>query len=174
MRGAGLNDWLYKKKHAFGAAIRLRLCEEIACGLSYLHDKGILHRDMKSDNVLLDQDGTHAKIADLGLAKMRHTSSVYVQSQVGTLMYACRTTTHRLTSLRYQSPEQLRKQPYKSSADVYAFALVVYEIYALRRPYPMAWVSEKKTMRAQICDNGHRPDLTGLCAFFGSSFCPAH
>lgn len=45
-----------------------------------------MHRDMKSDNVLLDQDGLHAKIADLGLAKMRQTSAVYVQSQVGTMM----------------------------------------------------------------------------------------
>lgn len=77
-------------------------------GIAFLHVNGIIHRDLKSENILLDEDGLHAKVADLGLAKPR--SSVTLTSIAGTIMYL--------------APEVLTGQGYGVPADVYSFALV--------------------------------------------------
>lgn len=125
LAGAGLNGWLYKKKFAFAPQTMKRLAYQIAAGtelaplllntycctttgLAFLHVKGIVHRDLKSDNVLLDGEGMNAKIADLGLAKPRSTATM--TSVAGTIMY--------------MAPEVLTGQGYKAPADVYSFSLV--------------------------------------------------
>ena len=148
MAGGGLNVWLYKKaSHSFAPHIKLRLAQEIASGLAYLHSMKIVHRDLKSDNILLDEDGLHAKVSDLGLAKARSGGSVYaLKSVTGTLMY--------------MAPEVLRKESYGSAVDVYGFALVVFELYARRRPYTSAQASSKKRLRAAVVERGERPVLT--------------
>lgn len=67
-----------------------------------------MHRDLKSENILLDQEGLNAKLADLGLAKPR--SSTTMKSIAGTIMY--------------MAPEVLTGQGYGMPADVYSFSLV--------------------------------------------------
>ena len=94
----------------------LRLVEEIACGLSYLHGNGLLHRDIKPANVLLTAD-LQAKLADFGVATrfgMEHTTGT------GTP--------------RYMAPEVLLGK-YDESADVYSLALLIWEIMHQAVPF---------------------------------------
>lgn len=145
MLGGGLNVWLYKKpNHAFKACIKLRFAREIASGIAYLHANNVIHRDLKSDNILLDEDGMHAKIADLGVAKVRSAGSVYSQhTAAGSVMYV--------------APEMLRKEAYGTSVDVYSFALVVFELNTRRRPYTMKQAVDLDAIRAAVVERGERP-----------------
>lgn len=146
MPGGSLNVWLYKTRHYFTPQVKLRLAIEIASGISYLHARNVLHRDLKSDNIFVDEDGAHAKVGDLGLAKVRSSEASVAVSTVGTMIY--------------MAPEMLRGEPYSSAADVYSFALVVYELYAAQRPFPLNW--DFHTMKQRVASKGERPDLTTL------------
>ncbi|KAI7839307.1 hypothetical protein COHA_007005 [Chlorella ohadii] len=86
---------------------------DIARGLVFLHSRGIIHFDLKSQNVLLDRRGT-AKIADLGLAKIMHHERSSVSGNLGTLNWA--------------APELLLGQPCTFSADIFSAGVLLWEI----------------------------------------------
>lgn len=96
-------------------------------GLAAAHAAGVLHRDFKSDNVLLRQDGAQLQplISDFGLARaLDHAggqSSSSGRGLVGTLAY--------------MAPEQLEGQPYTTASDVYSFGLVWYEMLTGELPF---------------------------------------
>lgn len=91
-------------------------------GLSYLHSKGILHRDMKADNVLLDQDGV-CKISDFGISKK--SKDIYSNSDM----------TMRGTVF-WMAPEMVdTKQGYSAKVDIWALGCVVLEMFAGKRPW---------------------------------------
>lgn len=175
----GLNRWLYVLKHSFSPESKLRLALDIAQGLSYLHSvapQPVVHRDMKSDNVrvaeqfdlprsfvqvFLDDLGNHAKVGDLGLAKFcaaKKANQLSSPSLAGTLMCG-RHFSGRLTLRRYAAPEQLLQHTAGTPLDVYAWALVMYELYSGYRPYPDDW--DVDTMRSEVAIRGFRPELDG-------------
>lgn len=78
MLGGSLHTWLYRRQHKYSAAEKLQLALDIAEGLAFLHSKDVVHRDLKSENILVSEDGTRAKVADLGLAKVRSSGSYYM------------------------------------------------------------------------------------------------
>ncbi len=88
---------------------QLRLIGETLLALAYLHRRGILHRDLKPDNVLVTPEGT-VKVVDFGLAINELSST----PSMGTLLYA--------------APEALRMQPTDQRADLYAVGLIAYEL----------------------------------------------
>ena len=91
-------------------------------GLSYLHSSGILHRDMKADNVLLDQDGV-CKISDFGISKK--SKDIYSNSDM----------TMRGTVF-WMAPEMVdTKQGYSAKVDIWALGCVVLEMFAGKRPW---------------------------------------
>lgn len=97
----------------------VRLVVECARGVSYLHEQGVHHRDLKPDNVLLDS-ALHAKIGDFGLSSrygMEHTQS---HTQQGTI--------------RYLAPEVVFGA-YTKKADVYSFAMLTYAILHREQPF---------------------------------------
>jgi Protein tyrosine and serine/threonine kinase len=100
--------------------LRERIAMDIACGLAYLHDKNILHRDLKSLNVLLD-DHLRAKLADFGLAKVKLGSTTSSYHAVGTT--------------RWMAPEIMEDQPYTRSADMYSYGVVLWELVARKIPF---------------------------------------
>ena len=97
----------------------------IASGLQYLHLHDIIHRDMKPANILLD-DYLFPKIADFGLSKITTSvsKSLNLQSQ-----------DHFKGTPVYMAPEILKNENYSKSVDVYAFAIIVYQILTGITPY---------------------------------------
>ena len=94
---------------------------QVCLGLIYLHERDILHRDLKSENVLVcdaDMDSVY-KIGDFGLARFR--SSQTMTAETG--------------SYRWMAPEVIRHEAYDCSCDVYSFAMLLYEMLTFCVPF---------------------------------------
>uniref|UniRef100_A0AAY5EH37 Protein kinase C n=1 Tax=Electrophorus electricus TaxID=8005 RepID=A0AAY5EH37_ELEEL len=93
---------------------------EIICGLQFLHSKGIIYRDLKLDNIMLDTEG-HIKIADFGMCK----ENVFGENRATTF---CGTPD-------YIAPEILLGQKYTFSVDWWSFGVLVYEMLIGQSPF---------------------------------------
>ena len=91
----------------------------IAAGVRHLHTHGIVHRDIKSLNIVLSEGVP--KICDLGISRFRSDDTIFMQSFCGTPAYL--------------SPEMVATQPYTEKTDVWALGVLLYELAALRLPF---------------------------------------
>ncbi|HMJ81387.1 MAG TPA: protein kinase [Candidatus Dormibacteraeota bacterium] len=122
-----------------------RIAAELAEALDHAHAHGIVHRDVKPGNVLLDSDG-RALLVDFGIARSLQEAAVRRQGRgvvVGTL--------------RYMAPEQLRDEPATPAVDIYALGVMLYEMLAGRAPWTAATAQEMVEQQA-----GPPPPLTGV------------
>jgi len=125
MAGGSLEKWMASNKPKLTPKLQVRILLQIAHGLNRLHRSKpqVIHRDLKPANCLVwDEECTVVKLADLGVAKIREGSQTMTRAeQAGTPMY--------------MAPEMHRNEPYNTSADVFSFGLVCWEIYSLEKPF---------------------------------------
>lgn len=136
-----IRNW--QKKLAFKVVIQLAL--DLARGLSYLHSKKIVHRDVKSENMLLDSHRA-LKIADFGVARVEAQNPRDMTGETGTL--------------GYMAPEVLDGKPYNRKCDVYSFGICFWEIYCCDMPYPDLSFAE---VSSAVVKQNLRPEIPRCC-----------
>ena len=101
-------------------AIAVNLMEQVLRALGYAHRRGIVHRDVKPQNVIIDREGT-AKVADFGIARAANSDMTETGALVGTVAYV--------------SPEQAQGEPVDRRSDLYSAGVVLYELLTGRVPF---------------------------------------
>ncbi|KAK9064503.1 hypothetical protein SSX86_015885 [Deinandra increscens subsp. villosa] len=121
VKGGSLRSYLIKnrdKKLPMKTVFRFAL--DIAKGLSYLHSKKIIHRDVKPENILIDNE-YKIKLADFGESVFESIELLYMNGEIGTR--------------GYMAPEVVNRKPYGHKCDVYSFGICLWEIYCCEMAY---------------------------------------
>eukprot|EP00965_Chrysotila_dentata_P171534 5661057-Pleurochrysis_carterae.AAC.1 len=108
------------RKPPLSTAALVHQATTIAEGMEYLHERNIMHRDLKSQNILIGADN-ELKISDFGLAKFAPTEKAELTAETG--------------SYRWMAPEVLRHERYDKSCDVYSYAIVCWEMLTYQVPF---------------------------------------
>ena len=132
MHDGSLEDWL-KQHGAMPVERALRVVSDAASGLAYAESLGIVHRDIKPDNLMLDQHGA-VKIADLGLAGTVEDTE---ENAIGTP--------------HFMAPEQVLKKDIDHRTDLYALGCTFYRLVTGKTPFRGQTV--KDILRAQVKDD---------------------
>ena len=111
---------LIQQRGPAGPGSATDLTIEILKALRYAHKRGIVHRDIKPQNVLLDEEG-HAKVADFGIARAEASDMTDEGAMLGTVQYV--------------SPEQAQGRPVSPRSDLYSVGVVLYELLTGQVPF---------------------------------------
>ena len=124
--GINLKQYM-KKQGALSWQEVLHFSTQIARALSHAHHRGIIHMDIKPQNIMLPKDGT-VKIADFGIAQMDESDAGSSDEAVG--------------SIHYISPEQARGEAVDARSDIYSLGVVMYEMLTGSLPFKGKTVEE--------------------------------
>jgi hypothetical protein len=109
-------------------ALGLAIVEDLCAGLASAHDAGIVHRDIKPDNIMMDRQGV-LKLLDFGIARSAHAESTHQMTQPGMIM----------GTYNYMSPEQLLGEMVDKRSDIFAVGAVLYQVIAREQAFPGAF-----------------------------------
>lgn len=112
MDGGSVQDYLKQKVESLQLSEVFKIALDVARGMDYLHRMNIIHRDLKTANLLIDSVGT-VKIADFGVAR---------------IMDSVCCTTAETGTYRWMAPEVIEHKPYDCKADVYSFGILLWEL----------------------------------------------
>lgn len=159
--GGSLKSLLKKKELELSLKFKMTMILGITEGLIYLHKKGIVHGDMKADNILLDKVYTGEepyptpKICDFGLSQIKMKDDEDVNVLGGTLPFI--------------APEALIRRTANLKSDVYTFGLTIYEIISRKTPYEgfkqddlMEVKKENKLPEMEFEDETCKEEITNL------------
>ncbi|KAL6997177.1 Serine/threonine-protein kinase ht1, variant 2 [Sarracenia purpurea var. burkii] len=120
LAGGSLRKYLHQQEpYSLPLNLVLRLALDIAHGMQYLHSQGILHRDLKSENLLLGEDMS-VKVADFGISCL--------ESQCGSAKGFTGT-------YRWMAPEMIKEKHHTKKVDVYSFGIVLWELLTALTPF---------------------------------------
>jgi len=133
VRGEDLKSLIRRTKQlAPGTAVSI--ARMVAEGLGEAHRLGVVHRDLKSSNIMIDREG-NAKIMDFGIARWRHGAGITAEGAI-------------VGTPEYMSPEQVEGKEADSRADIYAFGVILYEMSTGHVPFegdtPLAVAHKQK------------------------------
>jgi tRNA A-37 threonylcarbamoyl transferase component Bud32 len=117
MENGSLEDLLNREKVPISREDVVQISLDVANGLIYLHQRNIIHRDLKSANVLLYANKKRAKLSDFGTARFL-TKSSKANTVIGTI--------------GFMAPEMLQNMPYNEQADVYSFGALIFQMITTR------------------------------------------
>lgn len=150
--GETLTDYLQNKSRS--TAELLRISEKIASGLASAHKLNIVHRDIKSDNIKIDENAD-IKILDFGLAKPIDITAVGADADVTDSISKELTQEGKiLGTVTYMSPEQARGEPVDTRSDIFSFGVLLYRMFAGEFPFEGR---EKVSVLAKILETKHIP-----------------
>lgn len=156
----------YATANRLGVRERLKLLAKVCDAVQHAHQKGVIHRDLKPGNILVDESG-QPKILDFGVARVTNADI-----RITTLQ----TTAGQLVgTLAYMSPEQVAGDPraLDTRSDVYSLGVLCYELLAGRLPLDVSAHTVPQAARAIVeeeprplstCDRVFRGDLTTIVA----------
>jgi serine/threonine protein kinase len=126
MSNGDLSKLIFNRNCLLDHEMRLAFMKDIVNGLDYLHEHGIIHRDIKSDNVLLDVN-MRAKLADFDMAvELDSTGSYTSHNRAGS---------PNIFAPELLSPDVFKQYKYKKQTDIYALGILLYEVISRKLPY---------------------------------------
>jgi len=130
----------YAEQRSLGTRQRLELLASICDAVNHAHQKGVIHRDLKPGNILVDETG-QPKILDFGVARATDCDiqQTTMQTDIGQL----------IGTVPYMSPEQVSGDPsdLDTRSDVYALGVIAYELLAGQLPYDLQKVMIHEAVR---------------------------
>ncbi len=125
IEGTALEKILASKGNISDLPELISIISQLLDGLEYAHNMGVIHRDLKPDNILKRDDipGTHIKILDFGLAKLQEDLQRLTKSGVV------------LGSPAYMSPEQCMGEEMDCRSDIYSLGVILFEMLTGKLPY---------------------------------------
>ncbi|KAJ7861035.1 kinase-like domain-containing protein [Mycena leptocephala] len=142
----------FLKKETYETDSLLSLMLDIALGLEDLHDKSVVHGDLKGDNIFITPS-RRACIADFGLSS--------IKTSMSSIQFTNSSKRSKGGTVRYQAPELHRGGHNDSCSDIYAFACLVYELLTGKAPFPE--LSTDSAVAMAVLE-GRRPSRTPACA----------
>src|SRR6266581_2450239 len=124
-----------------------RLLEEVARALAYAHDRGVVHRDVKPDNILLDLATGRALVSDFGIARVGSGTTTEPQRVVGTA--------------EFMSPEQVLGERVDPRSDLYSLGVVGF--FALSGELPFVGPDDMTVLARHVSDPPPPPDTIDRC-----------
>ncbi len=125
----------------------VRVLQDVAAALAYAHARGVVHRDVKPDNILLDRETGRALVTDFGIAQVSGPGGGTLTGE-GLVM----------GTAQYMSPEQAAGEPLDGRSDLYALAILAFELFTGELPFEGK--SAQDTMISRL--RGQPKSLRGL------------
>ncbi|KAM8717177.1 hypothetical protein ACLKA7_003960 [Drosophila subpalustris] len=147
-----LYNFLHNTEHAISYTGKLNWILQCATGIAYLHAKNIMHRDLKSENILLFENYHSLKLCDFGTGKKIMSNNT---ANTGTA--------------NYMAPEVAKGVEYDAKCDVYSFGIIFWEIMSRMKPFYHLGDIASLALQGKVTNEKARPNLDDIKNYTNSN-----